>query len=87
MELNLPVVSVLPGFGSIHFTEFTDQLRTIFKITLHMSIFKNFHVDLYRDRDRVAGIAIVYRLDDQGVGVRTPVVSRIFSFLFSPDRV
>jgi hypothetical protein len=33
--------------------------------------------------DSVAGIAISYGLDDQGVGVRVPVGSTFFS---SPDR-
>jgi hypothetical protein len=36
-----------------------------------------------RSQDSVVGIATSYELDDRGVGVRVPVVSKIFS---SPDR-
>jgi hypothetical protein len=38
-------------------------------------------------RDSVVGIATGYRLDDQVVGVRVPVGSRIFSFPRRPDRL
>jgi hypothetical protein len=37
-------------------------------------------------RDSVVGIATAYDLDDRGVGVRVPIVSRIFSFPRRPDR-
>jgi hypothetical protein len=37
-------------------------------------------------RDSAVGIAIGYELDDRGVGVRVPVVSRIFSSPRRPDR-
>jgi hypothetical protein len=38
-------------------------------------------------RDSVVGIATSYGLDDQEVGVRVPVGSRIFSSLRRPDRL
>jgi hypothetical protein len=38
-------------------------------------------------RDRVVGIATGYVLDDQGVAVRVPVGSRIFSSPRRPDRL
>jgi hypothetical protein len=37
--------------------------------------------------DSVVGIATSYRLDDQGVGVRVPVGSRIFSSPLCPERL
>jgi hypothetical protein len=37
-----------------------------------------------RSRDSVVGVATNYGLDERGVGVRVPVVSRIFSFLRRP---
>jgi hypothetical protein len=40
-----------------------------------------------RRRDRVVGIATGYGLDDQRVGVRVPVGSRIFSSPRCPDRL
>jgi hypothetical protein len=40
---------------------------------------------LVRTRDSVVGIATSHGLDDQGVGVRVPVGSRIFSSRH-PDR-
>jgi hypothetical protein len=39
-----------------------------------------------RSRDSVVGIATSYGLDDQGVGVRVPVGSRIFSSSDRPDQ-
>jgi hypothetical protein len=42
---------------------------------------------LERSRDSLVGIATGYGLDDCGVGVRAPVVSRIFSSARCPDRV
>jgi hypothetical protein len=44
-------------------------------------------VYLYRGRDSSVGIATGYRLDDRGVGVQVPVVSRIFSCPHRPDRL
>jgi hypothetical protein len=38
-------------------------------------------------RDSVVGIAIGYGLEERGVGVRVPVVSRIFSSPRRPDRL
>jgi hypothetical protein len=38
-------------------------------------------------RGSAVGVATGYGLDDWGVGVRLPVRSRIFTFLFSPDRL
>jgi hypothetical protein len=38
-------------------------------------------------RDRVIAIATGYGMDDQGVGVRVPVGSRIFSSPRRPDRI
>jgi hypothetical protein len=35
----------------------------------------------------LVGIATGYGLDDQGVGVRVPVVSRIFTSPYRPDRL
>jgi hypothetical protein len=35
----------------------------------------------------VVGIATGYGLDDRGVGVRVPVVPRIFTTPYSPDRL
>jgi hypothetical protein len=47
-----------------------------------------FHTSVaVRSRDRAAGIAAGYGLDDREVGVRVPVRSRIFSYLLSPDRL
>jgi hypothetical protein len=43
------------------------------------------HVISDRSRDSVVGIVTGYRLDDQGVGVRVPVGSRIFSSPSHPD--
>jgi hypothetical protein len=40
-----------------------------------------------RSRDSVVGIATSYGLDDRAVGVRVPVVSRIFSSPRRPDRL
>jgi hypothetical protein len=40
-----------------------------------------------RSRDSVVSIATGYRLDDRGIGVRVPVVSRIFSSPQGPDRL
>jgi hypothetical protein len=40
-----------------------------------------------RSRDSVVGIATGYGLDDQGVRVRVPVGSRIFSSPSRPDRL
>jgi hypothetical protein len=37
-------------------------------------------------RDGAVSIAIGYRLDDQGVGVRVPVVARTLFSLCRPDR-
>jgi hypothetical protein len=42
---------------------------------------------IIRSRDSVVGIATGYGLDDRGVGVRVPVVSRIFSSPRCPDRL
>jgi hypothetical protein len=42
---------------------------------------------IYRSRGSVVGIATDYRLDDQGVGVRVPVGSRIFFSPSHPDRL
>jgi hypothetical protein len=39
-----------------------------------------------RSRDNAVATATSYGLDDRGVGVRAPLVSRIFSFLRRPDR-
>jgi hypothetical protein len=42
---------------------------------------------VYRNsRNSVVGIATSYGLDDRGVGVRVPVVSRILSSTLRPDR-
>jgi hypothetical protein len=41
---------------------------------------------LHRSRDSVVGTATGYGLDDQGVGVRVPVGSRIFTSPRRPDR-
>jgi hypothetical protein len=41
----------------------------------------------YRSRNSVVGIVTGYGLDDQGVGVRIPVGSRIFSSPRRPDRL
>jgi hypothetical protein len=38
-------------------------------------------------RDSVVGIATGYGLDNQGVGVRVPVGSRIFSSSCHPDQL
>jgi hypothetical protein len=38
-------------------------------------------------RDSVVGIATSYGLDDQGVGIRVPVGSRMFSSPNRPDRL
>jgi hypothetical protein len=42
---------------------------------------------IVRSRDSVVGIATSYGLEDRGVGVRVPVVSRIFSAPNRPDRL
>jgi hypothetical protein len=42
---------------------------------------------LIRSRDSVVDIATGYGLDDQGVGVRVSVESRIFSSSHRPDRL
>jgi hypothetical protein len=39
-----------------------------------------------RSRDSAGGVAAGYKLDNQGVGVRAPVFSRIFSSPHRPDR-
>jgi hypothetical protein len=43
--------------------------------------------NFYGSRDSAVGIATSYGLDDRGVGVRVPVVSRIFSSPDRPDRI
>jgi hypothetical protein len=40
-----------------------------------------------KSRNRAVGIATGYGLDDQGVGVRVPVGTRIFNFPCRPDRL
>jgi hypothetical protein len=40
-----------------------------------------------RNQDSVVSIATNYGLDDRGIGVRVPVVSRIFSSPLCPDRL
>jgi hypothetical protein len=40
-----------------------------------------------RSRDSSVGIATSYRLDDRGVGVRIPMMSRIFSSSSRPVRL
>jgi hypothetical protein len=40
-----------------------------------------------KSRDSSVGITTYYGLDDQGVGVRVPVVSGIFTPLRRPDRL
>jgi hypothetical protein len=40
-----------------------------------------------KSRDSAVGIVTEYGLDDQGVGVRVPIKSRIFSSLCGPDRL
>jgi hypothetical protein len=49
----------------------------------------NYHIiNIYvGSRDSVVGITTGYGLDDQGVGVRVPVGSRIFSSPCRPDRL
>jgi hypothetical protein len=40
-----------------------------------------------KSRDSSVGIASGYRLDDQGVAIRVPVGSRIFTFPYRPDQI
>jgi hypothetical protein len=48
---------------------------------------ENFNPPIVRSRDGAVGIATGYGLDDQGVGVRVPVGSRIFSSPRRPERI
>jgi hypothetical protein len=50
-------------------------------LTVHL----NYKHILFGSRDSAVGIATGYGLDDRGVGVRVPVVSRIFSSSCRPD--
>jgi hypothetical protein len=43
-------------------------------------------VSFLGSRDSIVGIAIRYGLEDRGIGVRVPVVSRIFSSPRRPER-
>jgi hypothetical protein len=45
---------------------------------------ENFSVET---ASKAAGIAIGYRLDDRGVGVRVPVEARIFTTTYRSDRL
>jgi hypothetical protein len=42
---------------------------------------------LKESQDSAVGVATGYGLDDQGVGVRVPVVARIFTSPCRPDRL
>jgi hypothetical protein len=70
--------SVRSSETSLHFYGTTQH---------YTSICLGFLVNLssLRCRDSVIGIATSYGLDDRGVGVRVPVVSRIFSSPNRPD--
>jgi hypothetical protein len=58
----------------------------IYNIVLTADIIYNI-IRNYMSKDSVVGIATGYRLDDRGVGVRVPVVSRIFSSQRCADRL
>jgi predicted ferric reductase len=71
-----------------------DALHIIYLLTyLHVTIFLPssglLHILLswLWSRDSVVGIATGYGLDDRRVGVRIPVVSRIFTSQRRPDRL
>jgi hypothetical protein len=52
-----------------------------------LAYFKVLSWNLARSRDRVVSIATGYGLDDEGLGVRVPIGSRIFSSPRRPDRL
>jgi hypothetical protein len=59
-------------------------------VDLHYILLGNFDFGLIRlikEPDSAVGIATSYRLDDRGVGVQVPVLSRILSSPLRPDRL
>jgi hypothetical protein len=59
----------------------------VYAFTFQNSMVNICTTSFYKSRDSAVGIATGYALDDQGVGVRVPVGSRIFSSPRRPDRL
>jgi hypothetical protein len=66
---------------------FSDPLLESTWCTHWYFIYINMSMSLIRSRDSAVGIATGYGLDDQRVGVRVPVGSRIVSSPRRPDRL
>jgi hypothetical protein len=82
------ILSHSPQLTCLDYLVFTIHMALGFLYTWRISTLINIpNILVILNRDRVVGIATSYGLDDQGVGVRVPVGSRIFSSPNRPDRL
>jgi hypothetical protein len=81
----LSLVIRYPDRDSFYFFTKRSQISIIL-IYLYIYIYVYIYTVFYRSWDSAVSIATGYVMEDRGIGVRVPVVSRIFSSPYRPDR-
>jgi hypothetical protein len=86
-QLGLMGINVSEEYGgpSLDSLALSIAVEEIARLVCELCAFYFLVLCLHTSRDSIVGIAIGYTLDDQGVTVRVPVGSRIFSSPCRPD--
>jgi hypothetical protein len=80
-SFKIPKCILSPSHGCVTTTAEVEEVNTTWRKLVLLCFYS-----LRLIRDSIVGIETGYRLDDQRVGVRVPVGSRIFSSPRRPDR-